>query len=68
MVCFCFLVDQKMRMKRSRPVAATCSRCSSGASIADMRTDTRFCFIPFYWKSWRAVVCTFCGATLKSYR
>ncbi|KAM7492616.1 hypothetical protein LguiA_035537 [Lonicera macranthoides] len=67
MVCFCFLVDQKRKMKRTKPVAGMCSRCGGGASVADMKTDTRFCYIPFYSKSWKAIVCTFCGTTLKSY-
>ncbi|KAF4377746.1 hypothetical protein F8388_011499 [Cannabis sativa] len=41
MVCFCFLVDQTRKIKRSKPVAGTCSRCGAGASVADMRTETR---------------------------
>ncbi|KAK3424287.1 uncharacterized protein LOC120294982 [Eucalyptus grandis] len=68
MVCFCFLVDQERKVRRSKPVAGTCSRCGRGASVADMKTATRFCYVPFYWKSWKAVICTFCGAVLKSYR
>nr|GLL47058.1 uncharacterized protein LOC104212233 [Ipomoea trifida] len=67
MVCFCFLVDQKRMMRRSKPVAGMCSRCGSGAKVADMTTATRFCYIPFYRKSWKAIVCTFCGSILKSY-
>ncbi|KAJ7981696.1 CHD3-type chromatin-remodeling factor PICKLE like [Quillaja saponaria] len=68
MVCFCFLVDQKRKIRRSKPVAGMCSRCRSGASVVDMITATRFCHVPFYWKSWKAIMCTFCGAILKSYR
>ncbi|XP_057464834.1 uncharacterized protein LOC130754612 [Actinidia eriantha] len=68
MVCFCFLVDQKRTMRRTKPVAGLCSRCCCGACVADMRTATRFCYIPFYWRDWKAIVCTFCGAILKSYR
>ncbi|XP_019058567.1 PREDICTED: uncharacterized protein LOC109116854 [Tarenaya hassleriana] len=68
MVCFCFLVDQKKKMRSSKPAAGTCSRCGGGARIADMTTSTRFCLIPIYWRSWKAVVCGFCGAVLKSYR
>ncbi|KAM7495485.1 hypothetical protein LguiB_030094 [Lonicera macranthoides] len=60
-------MDQKRKMKRTKPVAGMCSRCGGGASVADMKTDTRFCYIPFYSKSWKAIVCTFCGTTLKSY-
>ncbi|XP_051126079.1 uncharacterized protein LOC127248001 [Andrographis paniculata] len=67
MVCFCFLVDQKKVVRRSRPVAGTCGRCRHGATVADMQTLTRFCCIPFYCKSWKAIVCTFCGRVLKSY-
>ncbi|XP_060200460.1 uncharacterized protein LOC132628712 [Lycium barbarum] len=67
MVCFCFLVDQKRIMRRSKPVAGSCSRCGHGAKVADMCTSTRFCYIPFYTKSWKAIVCSFCGAILKSY-
>ncbi|GMP65695.1 hypothetical protein CsSME_00026386 [Camellia sinensis var. sinensis] len=66
MVCFCFLVDQKRTMRRSKPAAGMCSRCG-GASVADMKTATRFCCVPFYWKSWKVIVCTFRGAILKSY-
>ncbi|KAG5553946.1 hypothetical protein RHGRI_011721 [Rhododendron griersonianum] len=33
-------------MRQSKPVAGTCSRCWRGASVADMRTATRFCYIP----------------------
>ncbi|ONI12864.1 hypothetical protein PRUPE_4G187900 [Prunus persica] len=42
MVCFCFLVDQRRKVRRSKPVAGTCSRCGRGASVADLRTSTRF--------------------------
>ncbi|KAL7186356.1 hypothetical protein ACSBR2_028158 [Camellia fascicularis] len=56
MVCFCFLVDQKRKMRRSQPAAGMCSRCGGGASVADMKTATRFCCIPFYWKSWKAIL------------
>ncbi|CAA0808486.1 Unknown protein [Striga hermonthica] len=68
MVCFCFLVDQKTVVVCRRPVAATCSRCRHGATVADMQTRTRFCYIPFYWKSWKAITCSFCKSILKSYR
>ncbi|XP_058209017.1 uncharacterized protein LOC131321966 [Rhododendron vialii] len=67
MVCFCFLVDQKRKVRRSKPAAGSCSRCGSGASVADMKTATRFCHVPFYWRSWKAIICTFCGAVLRSY-
>ncbi|PIN09586.1 hypothetical protein CDL12_17835 [Handroanthus impetiginosus] len=67
MVCVCFLVDQKRVMRRSKPVAGMCSRCHGGAWVADMQTVTRFCYIPFYYKSWKAVVCSLCGSILKSY-
>ena len=68
MVCFCFLVDQKRKTRSTKPVAGSCSRCGGGASVADMMTSTRFCYVPFYWKSWKAIICTVCGAILKSYR
>ncbi|XP_021685176.2 uncharacterized protein LOC110668294 [Hevea brasiliensis] len=68
MVFFCFLVDQTRKVRRSKPAAGTCSRCGGGASVADMKTCTRFCYVPFYWKSWKAIICTFCGAILRSYR
>ncbi|XP_018438165.1 uncharacterized protein LOC108810568 [Raphanus sativus] len=68
MVCFCFLVDQKRKIKASKPAAGTCSRCGRGAKVADMTTLTRFCLIPFYCRSWRAIVCSFCGSVLKTYR
>ncbi|XP_076882072.1 uncharacterized protein LOC143530408 [Bidens hawaiensis] len=67
MVCFCFLVDQTQKVRRSKPAAGVCSRCGGGASVADMKTSTRFCLVPLYWKTWRAVMCTYCGAILKSY-
>ncbi|CAN1239053.1 hypothetical protein LINGRAPRIM_LOCUS2257 [Linum grandiflorum] len=67
MVVFCFLVDQRRKIRSTKPVAGTCSRCRAGASVAEMRTTTRFCYIPVFWKSWKAIICTFCGATLKSY-
>jgi len=67
MVFFCFLVDQTKEMQKSKPAAGTCSRCGGGASVADMKTATRFCYVPVYVKSWKAIVCTFCGATLRSY-
>nr|GLL22646.1 hypothetical protein F511_07170 [Ipomoea trifida] len=40
MVCFCFLVDQKRKVRRSKPVAGSCSRCGHGAAVADMTTAT----------------------------
>ncbi|KAF5756291.1 hypothetical protein HanXRQr2_Chr17g0812891 [Helianthus annuus] len=67
MVCFCFLVDQTREVRRSKPAAGVCSRCGGGASVEDMKTSTRFCLVLLYWKSWRAVMCTYCGAILKSY-
>ncbi|KAI4319812.1 hypothetical protein MLD38_025838 [Melastoma candidum] len=67
MVFFCFLVDQKKKVRSSKPAAGICSRCGGGASVADMKTATRFLYVPFYWKSWRAIICTFCGAILRSY-
>ncbi|KAK1283771.1 hypothetical protein QJS10_CPB21g00715 [Acorus calamus] len=68
MVFFCFLVDQKRMVRNSKPAAGICSRCGGCASVADMETATRFCYVPIYRKSWRAIICTFCGALLKSYR
>ncbi|KAE9588541.1 hypothetical protein Lal_00002701 [Lupinus albus] len=68
MVCFCFLVDQRKEVRRNKPAAGLCSRCGGGASVADVKMATRFCYVPFYWKSWKAVVCTFCGAVLRSYQ
>ncbi|KHG06320.1 hypothetical protein F383_32189 [Gossypium arboreum] len=56
MVCFCFLVDQTKKVSKSKPAAGFCSRCGGGASVADMKTCTRFCYVPFYWKSWKAIV------------
>ncbi|QHN96054.1 uncharacterized protein DS421_18g615090 [Arachis hypogaea] len=41
MVCFCFLVDQRRKVRRSKPVAGSCSRCGRGASVADIITQTR---------------------------
>ncbi|KAL7103576.1 hypothetical protein ACP275_08G188300 [Erythranthe tilingii] len=67
MVCFCFLVDQKIVVRRSKAAAGMCSRCSRSARVADMQTVTRFCYIPFYWKSWKAIVCSLCGNILRSY-
>ncbi|KAI3753788.1 hypothetical protein L2E82_25852 [Cichorium intybus] len=67
MVVFCFLVDQTRKVNKAKPVAGSCSRCQRGASVAEIVTKTRFCSIPFYWRSCKAIVCTFCGATLKSY-
>ncbi|KAK9007989.1 hypothetical protein V6N11_074896 [Hibiscus sabdariffa] len=55
-------------VSKSKPAAGFCSRCGGGASVADMKTRTRFCYVPFYWKSWKAIVCTFCGAIFRSYR
>ncbi|KAB2044126.1 hypothetical protein ES319_D01G068100v1 [Gossypium barbadense] len=68
MVCFCFLVDQRHMLMSSKPAAGTCLRCRRGASVGLMKTVTRFCYVPIYWKSWKAIICTFCGAVLKSYR
>ncbi|XP_024966123.1 uncharacterized protein LOC112506347 [Cynara cardunculus var. scolymus] len=67
MVVFCFLVDQKRKVKRTKPVAGSCSRCRRGASVAEIITKTRFCHIPFHRRSYKAILCTFCGATLKTY-
>ncbi|XP_074311055.1 uncharacterized protein LOC141646945 [Silene latifolia] len=67
MVSLCFIVDQKRRIRSHRPVASLCSRCGGGARVADMQTETRCCFIPFYFKYWKAIICTFCGVILKSY-
>ncbi|XP_010905593.1 uncharacterized protein [Elaeis guineensis] len=68
MVLFCFLVDQRRTVRSSKPAAGICSRCGGCASVADMVTATRFCCVPVYRRTWRAIICTFCGAVLKSYR
>ncbi|XP_051135711.1 uncharacterized protein LOC127254576 isoform X2 [Andrographis paniculata] len=68
MVFFCFLVDQTRKERQRKPVAGICSRCGCGASVVDLKTATRFCFVPLYWRNWRAIICTFCGAMLRSYR
>ncbi|KAJ4976138.1 hypothetical protein NE237_001244 [Protea cynaroides] len=60
--------DQKRKVESSKPAAGICSRCGGGARVADMKTSTRFCFVPVYWRYWKAIICTFCGAILKSYR
>ncbi|KAH0866734.1 hypothetical protein HID58_073756 [Brassica napus] len=38
-----------------------------GAVVAEMKTSARFCGVPFYRKAWKAIVCHFCGAVLKSF-
>ncbi|XP_074558430.1 uncharacterized protein LOC141814372 [Curcuma longa] len=67
MVFLCFLVDQQRRVRSSKPAAGICSRCGACARVADMETATRFCYVPVHRRSWRAIICTFCGALLKSY-
>ncbi|KAI4388309.1 hypothetical protein MLD38_000651 [Melastoma candidum] len=68
MACFCFLVDQTRKVRWSKPAAGLCSLCGCGASVADVKTSTRFFHVPFYWRTWRAVICTFCGSILRSYK
>ncbi|XP_078445644.1 uncharacterized protein LOC144714754 [Wolffia australiana] len=67
MVFFCFMVDQRRRVRSTKPAAGICSRCGGGARVADMETATRFCYVPVHRRAWRAIICTLCGATLKSY-
>ncbi|XP_009412430.2 uncharacterized protein LOC103993915 [Musa acuminata AAA Group] len=67
MAFFCFLVDQRRTVRSSKPAAGICSRCGGCASAADIVTLTRFCYVPVHRKTWRAIICTFCGAFLKSY-
>ncbi|XP_065009599.1 uncharacterized protein LOC135639671, partial [Musa acuminata AAA Group] len=67
LVFMCFLVDQRRTTRSSKPAAGICSRCGACARVADMETTTRFCYVPVYRKTWRAIICTFCGALLKSY-
>ncbi|CAG7900358.1 unnamed protein product [Brassica rapa] len=66
MAIFCFLVDQRKQVQGRKPAAGLCSRCGGGAVVADMKTSTRFCGVPFYRKAWKAIVCPLCGAVLKS--
>ncbi|KAG0545382.1 LOW QUALITY PROTEIN: hypothetical protein BDA96_02G356800 [Sorghum bicolor] len=69
MVFFCFLVDQRRKVRSSKPAAGICSRCGGCASVADMETATRVCYLlTVHRRTWRAIICTFCGAMLKSYR
>uniref|UniRef100_A0A0E0LM91 Zinc-ribbon 15 domain-containing protein n=2 Tax=Oryzeae TaxID=147380 RepID=A0A0E0LM91_ORYPU len=69
MVFFCFLVDQRRKVRSSKPAAGICSRCGGCASVADMETATRVCYLlTVHRATWRAIICTFCGAMLKSYR
>ncbi|CAF2050060.1 unnamed protein product, partial [Brassica napus] len=60
-------IYQRKQVRGRKPAAGLCSRCGGGAVVADMRTSTRFCGVPFYRKAWKAIVCHFCGAVLKSY-
>ncbi|KAK3020627.1 hypothetical protein RJ639_047848 [Escallonia herrerae] len=46
---------KKRKIRRTKPAAGICSRCGGGARVADMKTSTRFCYVPFYWKSWKAI-------------
>ncbi|NP_001314860.1 uncharacterized protein LOC100279061 [Zea mays] len=69
MVFFCFLVEQRRTVRSSKPAAGICSRCGGCASVADMETATRVCYLlTVHRRTWRAIICTFCGAMLKSYR
>ncbi|KAH0984474.1 hypothetical protein GBA52_011651 [Prunus armeniaca] len=69
MVVFCFLVDQiEASAAEQGRRQGSASRCGGGASVADMKTAYKILLRPFYWKSWRAIICTFCGAILRSYR
>jgi len=69
MVFFCFLVDQRRKVRSSKPAAGICSRCGGCASEGDMETATRVCYLlTVHRRTWRAIICTFCGAMLKSYR
>ena len=45
MVFFCFLVDQRRTVRSSKPAAGICSRCGGCASVADMETATRVCYL-----------------------
>ncbi|MQM06315.1 hypothetical protein Taro_039133 [Colocasia esculenta] len=67
MVFFCFLVDQRRTVRSSKPAAGICSRCRGCACVADMETATRFCYVRVHRRAWRAIICSFCGAVLKSY-
>ncbi|KAI4967503.1 hypothetical protein ZWY2020_025332 [Hordeum vulgare] len=65
MVFFCFLVDQRRKVRSSKPAAGICSRCGGCASVADMETATRLCYLlTVHRVTWRAIICTFCGAML----
>nr|XP_016440055.1 PREDICTED: uncharacterized protein LOC107765870 [Nicotiana tabacum] len=68
MVSFCFLLDRKTTIRRTKPVVGSYSRYGRSAHVADMCIVTRFCHIPFYRKSWKAIICSFCCVILKSYR
>ncbi|CAN6453420.1 unnamed protein product [Victoria cruziana] len=67
MAFFCFLVDQRRTVESTKPAAGLCARCNAGARVANMKTSTRFCSVPFYSRNWKAIVCSFCGTILKSY-
>ncbi|KAK9674074.1 hypothetical protein RND81_12G209200 [Saponaria officinalis] len=67
MVKKCILVVEKKKVRNYRPIARSCSRCGGGAHVVDMHTSFSFCCFPFYFKSWKAIICTFCGVILKSY-
>ncbi|KAL0549878.1 hypothetical protein IC582_014368 [Cucumis melo] len=66
MVCFCFLINQKRKVRQTKPVAGTCSRCGRGAQVADMETSTTFCRIPIHSTSWKAIICSTCAQFLTS--
>ncbi|BBN18017.1 hypothetical protein MPTK1_7g18870 [Marchantia polymorpha subsp. ruderalis] len=64
---FCFICDQKRRVKSAKPANGLCGNCGGGASDVKVKDTCRFCFIPLCWRTHHTIMCRQCGARLRSH-
>jgi hypothetical protein len=62
----CCVCDEKRRVTGSSPAAGVCPNCGGGASQVRVLNMFRFCFIPVCCTTHRRLMCTRCGAQLRS--
>ncbi|XP_031481152.1 uncharacterized protein LOC116251179 [Nymphaea colorata] len=63
-MCLVFTCDQEDRVLATQMAPGNCPYCGGLVSCADVESEWRFCFLPFYSKTRRKYYCTFCRRKL----
>ncbi|CAM6129027.1 unnamed protein product [Calypogeia fissa] len=57
---FCFICDEKRRVKSSQPATEVCANCGQSATDMEVQDTYTFCFVPLFWRSHREIMCNNC--------